>query len=78
MITQAQSNSLVAHAVEKSTQALMNDYNLPLDEAFSFVYNSATFNHLNDELSGLRAQSSDYIYELLKEEFEAKNLTLPT
>jgi len=77
-MTAAQSSSLVSHIIERNVQMLMSEFDIALDEAFSFVYRSSTFDLLNDELTGLRAQSPDYIYEILKEEFLSKNVPLPT
>ncbi|MBR1809714.1 MAG: hypothetical protein IJ776_10060 [Paludibacteraceae bacterium] len=47
---------------------LMEDYNLPMLEAFDKVYNSLTFQNLQDKGTGLYLRSAAYIYEYLKKE----------
>lgn len=49
---------------------LMVDYNMNIQEALRFIYESDTFSKLCDPNTGLYIQSSKYIYSYLKEEIE--------
>ena len=73
-MTAAQSESLVSKIVEKNVQLLMNEFSLDLESAFAFIYKTKVFESLNAPDTGLRARSADYIYELVREEYLAKNM----
>lgn len=47
---------------------LMEDLNLPMEEAMDRVYGSSTFGKLHDPETGLYMEGSAYVYELLKAE----------
>lgn len=47
---------------------LVEDYNISLPEALNILYNSETFQMLQDEKTGLYYQSPVYIYDYLKRE----------
>lgn len=47
---------------------LVEDYNISLPEALNILYNSETFQMLQDERTGLYYQSPVYIYDYLKRE----------
>ena len=47
---------------------LVEDYNISLPEALNILYNSETFQKLQDEKTGLYYQSPVYIYDYLKRE----------
>ncbi len=49
---------------------LIVDYNMNIQEALRFIYESDTFSKLCDPDTGLYIQSSKYIYSYLKEEIE--------
>ena len=49
---------------------LMEDYNLPILEAFDKVYQSDTLRKLQDKSTGLYLRSAAYTYEYLKRELE--------
>lgn len=49
---------------------LMEDNGYDLSTALKEFYNSETFAKLSDEATGLYIESSAYVYEMLKEEFE--------
>lgn len=67
-ITQEQFQFIINSDVEQMVSRLQSDYGLPLNEAFSRVYNSKTYKKLLNIGTGLYLQSSDYIYDYLKEE----------
>lgn len=52
---------------------IMQDRNLPFQEALDLLYNSALYDKITDVETGLYIQSPDYNYELLQEEQEELN-----
>ncbi len=67
-ITQDQLQFIVNSDVEQMVSRLQNDKCIPLEDAFSCVYNSNIYKKLLNVDTGLYLQSSDYIYDYLKEE----------
>ncbi len=49
---------------------LMEDYKLPILEAFDKVYRSDTLRKLQDKSTGLYLRSAAYTYEYLKKELQ--------
>ena len=49
---------------------LMEDYKLPILEAFDKVYRSDTLRKLQDKSTGLHLRSAAYTYEYLKKELQ--------
>lgn len=49
-------------------QYLMEDYGMDLQAAFRKLYNSETYEKLQDERTGLYLQSSGYVYDFLQNE----------
>lgn len=49
---------------------LMEDYKLPILEAFDKVYRSETLRKLQDKSTGLYLRSAAYTYEYLKRELQ--------
>ncbi len=49
---------------------LMEDEMLSINEAIVLFYNSETFAKLSDPATGLYAESSAYVYEILKTELK--------
>ena len=49
---------------------LMEDYGKSLEDSLNILYNSETFQKLNNPDTGLYFQSSRYVYQFLKNEFE--------
>jgi hypothetical protein len=47
---------------------IMEDLQLPADEAMNRFYNSEVFERLEDTDTGLYQESSGYVYELYKDE----------
>lgn len=60
---------LIAFAVDRMTEFLIEDYHLPIADALHFIYNSETYQKLSDVENGLYEQSPSYIYELLNNEY---------
>ncbi len=69
-------NYLVECITQDLIQYLIEDNNMTMEEAMDIVYNSKTFEQLNNFETHLYYESSSYIYEYLKEELQnnrAKN-----
>lgn len=49
---------------------LMEDYGKSLEGSLNILYNSETFQKLNNPDTGLYFQSSRYVYQFLKNEIE--------
>jgi len=61
-------NYLVECITQDLIQYLIEDNQISLEEAMDIVYNSKTFELLNDFETHLYYESSSYVYECLKEE----------
>ena len=68
MTTQVQRDFLVNHIVDQLTEYLVTDEGMELVDALKTVYQSKTYNQLQDVDCGLYIQSPSYIYELLQKE----------
>ena len=68
MTTQVMKDFLVNHIVDRLTEYLVIDNNLELAEALKIVYQSKTYQQLQDLDGGLYTQSPSYVYELLQYE----------
>lgn len=63
-------NYLVECITQDIIQYLMEDNNISMEEAMDIMYNSKTFDQLNDFETHLYYESSSYVYECLKEELK--------
>ena len=70
MTTQVQKDFLVNHIVDRLTEYLVVDHALELADALKIVYQSKTYQRLQDVDGGLYSQSPSYVYELLQKELE--------
>lgn len=68
-MTQAQTDFIINHIIDRMALFLTQDFNLCIPEALNVIYNSDTYNIVNDKENGLYIQSPSYIYELLKKEY---------
>ena len=68
MTTQVMKDFLVNHIVDRLTEYMLIDNNLELAEALKIVYQSKTYQQLQDVDGGLYTQSPSYVYELLQYE----------
>ena len=69
-------NYLVECITQDLIQYLMEDNNITMEEAMDIVYNSKTFEQLNDFETHLYYESSSYVYEYLKEKLKSKHIKL--
>lgn len=65
---------LVDKAVDEMTGFLIQDYNLGIDQAIDFIYNSDTYQKLTNAQIGLYSQSPAYIYQFLEKEYKTGKL----
>lgn len=59
---------IVQLIVDQMVSFLMEDYKMPMLEAFDKTYNSHIFEKLQDKSTGLYLRSAAYVYEYLKKE----------
>ena len=69
MSQQQQQDFLIAYTVDRMTEYLIEDYQIPISSALQFIYNSDTYQKLTQTENGLYGQSASYVYELLNREF---------
>ena len=70
MNQQQQQNFLIAYTIDRMTEFLIEDYELSIAAALQFIYNSETYQKLNQTDNGLYEQSPSYVYELLSHEYQ--------
>ena len=70
MTVQVQKDFLVNHIVDKLTEYLVTDNSLELADALKMVYQSKTYQQLQDTEGDLYIQSASYVYELLLKELK--------
>lgn len=63
---------VVRAVTEQMVGFLMEDYAMPILEAFDKIYNSQIFLKLQDKSTGLYLRSAAYTYEYLKKEINSK------
>ena len=66
-------NYLVECITQDLIKYLMEDNKITMEEAMDIVYNSKTFELLNDFKTHLYYELSSYVYEYLKEELSGNN-----
>ena len=59
---------VVKMIVDQMVSFLMEDYGMPMLEAFDKIYNSLLFERLQEKSTGLYLRSAAYNYEYLKKE----------
>ena len=70
MTAQVQKDFLVNHILDKLTEYLVTDNSLELADALKMVYQSKTYQQLQDTDGDLYIQSASYVYELLLKELK--------
>ena len=61
-------DQLIEYIVQGIVDMLALDQNIEYDEAMNKFYNSEVFEKLQDKETGLYLESSEYIYDLFKDE----------
>ena len=59
---------LVEYIVQDIVDMFSSDQNIEYDEAMNRFYNSKVFEKLQDKETGLYMESSEYVYDLFKDE----------
>lgn len=61
-------DQLIEYIVQDIVDMLATDQKIEYDEAMNKFYNSKVFEKLQDKETGLYLESSEYIYDLFKDE----------
>ena len=59
---------LIEYIVQDIVDMLSSDQDIEYDEAMNKFYNSKVFEKLQDKGTGLYMESSEYVYDLFKDE----------
>lgn len=59
---------LIEYIVQDVVDMFSSDQNIEYDEAMNKFYNSEVFEKLQDKEPGLYMESSEYVYDLFKDE----------
>ncbi len=59
---------LIEYIVQDIVDMFSSDQNIEYDEAMNKFYNSEVFEKLQDQETGLYMESSEYVYDLFKDE----------
>ncbi len=59
---------LMEYIIRDVIDMLASDQNIEYDEAMNKFYNSEVFSKLQEEETGLYMESSEYVYDLFKDE----------
>lgn len=59
---------LIEYIIQDVIDMLATDQNIEYDEAMNKFYNSEIFSKLQEEETGLYMESSEYVYDLFKDE----------
>lgn len=68
MISMSKQDQLIEYIVQDIVDMLAADQNIEYDEAMNKFYNSEVIEKLQDKKTGLYLESSEYIYDLFKDE----------
>ena len=61
---------LIEYIVQDIIDMFSSDQNIEYDEAMNRFYNSKVFEKLQDKETGLYMESSEYVYDLFKDEMK--------
>lgn len=59
---------LIEYIIQDIVDMVSSDQNIEYDEAMNRFYNSEVFEKLQDKETGLYMESSEYVYDLFKDE----------
>ena len=59
---------LIEYIIQDIVDMFSSDQNIEYDEAMNRFYNSEVFEKLQDKKAGLYMESSEYVYDLFKDE----------
>ncbi|WP_288175026.1 hypothetical protein [Sporofaciens musculi] len=61
-------DQIIEYIIQDIVDMLATDQNIEYDEAMNKFYNSEVFEKLQDKETGLYLESSEYVYDLFKDE----------
>ena len=61
-------DQLIEYIIQDIVDMFSSDQNIEYDEAMNKFYNSEVFEKLQDKETGLYRESSEYVYDLFKDE----------
>lgn len=61
-------SQLIEYIIQDIVDMILTDQNIEYDEAMNKFYNSEVFEKLQDQETGLYLESSEYVYDLFKDE----------
>lgn len=61
-------SQLIEYIIQDIVDMISTDQNIEYDEAMNKFYNSEVFEKLRDQETGLYLESSEYVYDLFKDE----------
>lgn len=61
-------SQLIEYIIQDIVDVIAIDQNIEYDEAMNKFYNSEVFEKLQDKETGLYLESSEYVYDLFKDE----------
>ena len=65
---------LIEYIVQDIVDMFSSDQNIEYDEAMNKFYNSKVFEKLQDKETGLYVESSEYVYDLFKDEMNFERI----
>lgn len=68
MISMSKQDQIIEYIIQDIVDMLATDQNIEYDEAMNKFYNSEVFEKLQDKETGLYLESSEYVYDLFKDE----------
>lgn len=68
MIKMCKQSQLIEYIIQDIIDMFTTDQNIEYDEAMNKFYNSEVFEKLQDKDTGLYLESSEYVYDLFKDE----------
>ena len=68
MISMSKQDQIIEYIIQDIVDMLATDQNIEYDEAMNKFYNSKVFEKLQDKETGLYLESSEYVYDLFKDE----------
>ena len=69
-------DQLIEYIVQDIVDMFSSDQNIEYDEAMDKFYNSKVFEKLQDKETGLYMESSEYVYDLFKDEINFGRIVL--
>lgn len=72
-----QQQEMIEYTTQEVVRYLIEDNEIPMEQAMEQFYMSETFEKLNDIETGLYLEGSTYMYEMLKREYKNRACLSP-